>query len=152
MPDFEIRHVPHQDTAVVRRRCAPDAISAAMGEGFGAVFAAIGRAGATPAGPVFARYFSFGPDAVDFECGAVVTAPFSGDGDVQPGELGGSEAALGMHVGPYDTLHETYSALQAWMTAQGRRPASSMWEVYLTDPQQEPDPAKWRTEIYWPVW
>jgi effector-binding domain-containing protein len=35
--------------------------------------------------------------------------------------------------------------------AQGRRPASTMWEVYLTDPEEEPDPARWRTEVYWPV-
>jgi hypothetical protein len=57
MPDVETRHVPHQNTAVVRRRCAPDAISAAMGEGFSTVLAALGRAGATP-GAVFARCFS----------------------------------------------------------------------------------------------
>ena len=81
-----------------------------------------------------------------------VTAPFTGDGEVAAGELGGGEAAVGMHVGPYDTLHETYSAMQAWIVSQGRRPSSSMWEVYLTDPEQEPDPAKWQTEVYWPVW
>jgi effector-binding domain-containing protein len=57
-----------------------------------------------------------------------------------------------MHVGPYDTLHETYSAMQAWIVSQERRPSSFMWEVYLTDPEQEPDPARWQTEIYWPVW
>ena len=152
MSGFEIRAVSRQHTAVVRRRCAPDGISTAMGEGFGAVFAAVGKAGATPAGPVFSRYFSFGPEAVEFECGVVLTAPFVGDGEVQAGELGGGEAAVGMHVGPYDTLHETYSAMQAWMAEQGKRPASSMWEVYLSDPEQEPDPTKWLTEVYWPVW
>ena len=57
-----------------------------------------------------------------------------------------------MHVGPYDTLHQTYSDMQAWIVSQGRRPSSFMWEVYLTDPQMDPDPAKWRTEIYLPVW
>ncbi len=152
MSQFEIRQVPRQDTAVMRVRCRPDGIAASMGEALGKVFAAIGRAGATPAGPVFSRYFEFGAETVDFECGAVVTAPFTGEGEVSAGELGGEEAAVGMHVGPYDTLSETYSAMQAWIVSQGRRPASAMWEVYLTDPQQEPDPARWQTEIYWPVW
>ncbi len=78
MPGFEIRSVPRQDTAVIHLRCRPDAISATMGEAFGKVFAAIGQTGATPAGPVFSRYFEFGAEAVDFECGATVAAPFSG--------------------------------------------------------------------------
>lgn len=25
------------------------------------------------------------------------------------------------------------------------------WEAYITDPAEHPDPANWRTEIYWPV-
>jgi effector-binding domain-containing protein len=152
MPGFEIRSVPRQDTAVIHLRCRPDAISASMGEAFGKLFAAIGRAGAIPAGPVFSRYFEFGAEAVDFECGVAVTAPFTGEGEVAAGELGGGEAAVGVHVGPYDTLHETYSAMQTWIVSQERRPSSFMWEVYLTDPEQEPDPARWQTEIYWPVW
>jgi effector-binding domain-containing protein len=152
MPHFEIRPVPRQDTAVIHLRCRPEDISTTMGEGFGRVFAAVGKAGVVPAGPVFARYFEFGAEAVDFECGVTVTTRFPGDGDVQPGELGGGVAAVGLHIGPYDTLHQTYSQLQSWMVSQGRRPASSMWEVYLTDPEEEPDAARWRTEVYWPVW
>jgi hypothetical protein len=26
-----------------------------------------------------------------------------------------------------------------------------MWEYYLSDPAAEPDPAKWKTLIVWPV-
>ena len=151
MRQFEIREVPHQHTAVVHLHCRPEAISAAMGESFGKVFAAIGKAGAIPAGPVFARYFDFGREDVDFECGAVVAAPLPGDGEVQAGELGGGEAAVGVHTGPYDTLHETYSAMRAWIAGQGRAPSTVMWEVYLSDPEHEPDPSKWQTEVYWPV-
>lgn len=152
MSQFEIRHVPHQDTAVIHLRCRPDDISTSMGEAFGRVFAAVGQAGASPTGPVFTRYFEFGPESVDFESGVAVAAPFPGVGDVQPGELGGGEAAVGLHIGPYDSLHLTYSQMQTWIVSQGRRPASVMWEVYLTDPEEEPDPARWRTEVYWPVW
>jgi effector-binding domain-containing protein len=151
MPGFVIREVPRQHTAVVHVHCRPEAISATMGDSFGRVFAAIGKAGVPPAGPVFARYFDFGDDDVDFECGAAVEAPFPGDGEVQAGELGGGEAAVGMHTGPYDSLHETYRAMQAWIADQGRSPSKVMWEVYLSDPEHEPDPSKWQTEVYWPV-
>jgi AraC family transcriptional regulator len=151
MPAFEFRDVPYQHTAVVHVHCRPDAISDTMGQGFGTVFAAIGKNGAIPVGPVFARYFDFDADDVDFECGAVVAAPFAGVDEVTAGELGGGEAAVGMHIGPYDRLHETYEAMRAWIAEQGRTPAKVMWEVYLSDPQTEPDAARWRTEVYWPV-
>ena len=39
----------------------------------------------------------------------------------------------------------------AWLTQEKRVPGAQMWEIYLTDPAQEPDPAKWRTQICWPV-
>lgn len=41
--------------------------------------------------------------------------------------------------------------MQAWIADQGRSPSKVMWEVYLTDPEQEPDASAWRTEVYWPV-
>lgn len=151
MPGFEIRDVPIQHTAVVHAHCRPEAISATMGELFGKVFAAIGAAGAQPVGPVFARYFGLGEDEIDFECGAAVAAPFPGVGEVRAGELGGVDAAVGMHTGPYDGLHETYREMGAWIADQGRTPSRVMWEVYLTDPEQEPDPSRWQTEVYWPV-
>ncbi len=122
-----------------------------MGEAFGRVFEAVTRSGGVPAGAVFARYFSFDDDVVDFECGITVETPFSGDDEVKASELGGCDAAVALHIGSYDSLGETYDALRAWIEAQGRTPAAVMWEVYLTDPDQEPDPARTQTEVYWPV-
>jgi len=26
-----------------------------------------------------------------------------------------------------------------------------MWEYYLTDPEQQPDPATWQTKVVWPI-
>lgn len=58
---------------------------------------------------------------------------------------------MAWHVGPYDTLAETYAALMGWIGEQGRTVAGPMWEVYWTDPGTEPDPARWRTEVIIPV-
>jgi effector-binding domain-containing protein len=151
MPEFEIRHVPRHDAAVLHLTARPEAISETMGPAFGKLFESVGRSGGVPTGPVFARYFSMSEDVCDFECGVAVAAPFTGGGEVQASEIGGCEAAVGMHVGPYEELHETYAAMQAWLEAQGRKPSAVMWEVYLTDPDEVPDPAEWRTEVYWPV-
>ncbi len=49
-----------------------------------------------------------------------------------------------LHIGPYDTLSQTYGELMQWARDQGLRPGSDMWEQYLTDPGVDPDPATWR--------
>jgi hypothetical protein len=151
MTHFEIRDVPRQDTAVVPVSTAPEGIAAVMGTALGKAFSAVERAGVAIAGPPFTRYFSFGPDGVDFEAGLPVGSPIGPDGDVKPGTLGGVRAAVAMHVGPYDTLGRTYEALTRWAVDQGQLPAGAMWEHYLSDPEVEPDPSTWRTEIFMPL-
>lgn len=151
MSDYEIRFVPRQDTAVIHLRCDLAEISTVMGEAFGTVFEAVARAGGAPAGEVFARYFEWAGETIDFECGITVQSPFGGDDVVKASEIGGCEAAVAMHMGPYEELSKTYQALRTWIERQGRRPSSMMWEVYLTDPEQEPDPALWQTEVFQPV-
>jgi effector-binding domain-containing protein len=44
-----------------------------------------------------------------------------------------------------------WKALDAWVASQGRTAAPSLWEVYLTDPRAQPDPATWRTELDRPL-
>jgi effector-binding domain-containing protein len=39
----------------------------------------------------------------------------------------------------------------AWLAEHGHRLAGGMWEYYLSDQAQEPDPATWRTEIVCPI-
>lgn len=56
-----------------------------------------------------------------------------------------------MHAGAYDQLQETYAAMEKWIGEQGLSTAGAPWEVYVTDPGDYPDPADWRTEVFWPV-
>ena len=150
MSQFEFRSVPRQHTAVVVVTTPTARISEAMGQAFGTVFAAVGRLGATPVGPAMCRYTAYTEESVTFEAGVPVAEPFPGDGDVVGSEIGGVEAAVAVHVGPYDTLAQTYGALTAWIESRGRRPGSVMWELYLNDPDTTP-PDQLRTEIFWPA-
>jgi effector-binding domain-containing protein len=151
MAEFAFRSIPRQDTAVVRVTTDPQGIGTAMGEALPRAFAAVATAGGHPAGPPFTKYTAYSETSVEFETGVPVAAPFAASGDVVPGELGGCDAAVGMHVGPYDTIGRTYGELQAWIEARGRKPSAVMWEHYLTDPEAQPDPSTWRTEVVWPV-
>ena len=71
--------------------------------------------------------------------------------EVASGALPDTDAYEAIHTGPYDTLGSTYDAIKKSMEADGASPADSMWEYYLTDPEQQPDPATWQTRVVWPV-
>lgn len=151
MPDIEIRSIPRQHTAAIRISSPTEQIAEAMSGAFPKLYEAITAAGAVPAGPPLARYFSFGGPVIEFECAAPVANPFTAEGEVEPGEIGGGEAAVTMHVGPYDTIGETWESMAEWVKQQGREMVGPGWESYLTDPGAEPDPAKWMTEVFMPV-
>ena len=150
MPSYEIRFIPGQGAAVVSVSTTPANIGESMGTALAQAFQAVADSGAVPAGPPFARYFSFG-ETIEYEAGLPLTAPFKAGAEVRASHIGGGEAAVAMHVGPYDTIEQTYVALTAWLEDQGRTPAGPMWESYLTSPDEEPDPAKWLTEVHVPV-
>jgi len=147
--EIEIHDVHPVEAAVVRVEVPVDRISEAMGAAFREVGAALEQAGVGIAGEPFARYLSFGPDRIVAEVGYPVLRPAPAMGHVYPTTLAGGAVASAIHVGPYDTLVDTYARMEAWFAATGRTPADTMWEVYLTPP--EGDPATWRTEICWPV-
>jgi effector-binding domain-containing protein len=54
-------------------------------------------------------------------------------------------------VGGEATLHNAYLLLQSFVESSGRQPAGPPREIYLTDPAEEPDETKWRTEVQWPL-
>ena len=90
-------------------------------------------------------------DKIDMECGMPVASPIQGEGRIKAGQLPASRVATVIHMGPYEGLPGTWSALTQWISSQSLTPASPPWEVYVTDPGAEPDQSKWRTEIFFPV-
>jgi effector-binding domain-containing protein len=55
------------------------------------------------------------------------------------------------HVGPYDQLGPTYAAIGRWIEEHHRARADAVREVYLTSPQEVPDPAAWVTLVVQPL-
>jgi AraC family transcriptional regulator len=111
----------------------------------------LASSGLQAVGQPLARYYRYDRDVVELDAGIRVTPGGEGNGVVAVKELPGGDVALGVHVGPYTKLKETYDALAAWLAQQGRTPREAPWEVYVTDPAAEPDSSRWQTEIYWPV-
>lgn len=150
MTDFEIRPTTQQHTAAIKMTRSVSQIGAAMSEAFPRIHHAVVSAGMEPAGMPLARYYDFGEESTTFECAIPVPSPFAAAGGVEPGVVGGGKAAFALHVGPYETIGETWAAIMAWVQEQGRAPAGPTWEVYIDDPQKvAPDQLK--TELYVPL-
>ena len=153
MPPLSIdrRELTPQPILFVRMRAARDELSRAIGEGAGKVFMYAQQAGLALTGHPFTRYPSSGPGLLSIEVGFPLAAGAPGEGEIEAGTFEGGPAVVAVHGGTYDALGETYTAMERWMEQNGLRPAGAPWERYITDPAAHPDPADWRTEVYWPV-
>ena len=116
--------------------------------GFPELFGWLGEHGVEPAGPIFIRYSA---DSDDIELGVPVAPGVAGDERVRAGELPAGRWATFVHVGPYRSETEPDLAagratLEAWADAQGLARGDYV-EHYVKGPVEEPDHARWETEL-----
>ncbi len=107
--------------------------------------------GAAMAGPPFSRFLRVDGDTIDLEAGIPVKDKIKSSGRVLASELPGGRAVSTWHVGDYSRLTECHAALREWLKSHDFRQRGGFWEIYWTDPGIEPDPARWRTQILWPI-
>ena len=151
MPSIERQELQPQHALIVRRRVARSEIAATIAESLGKTFPYALQNGLAIAGRPFVRYSDVGPGLMTMETGTPLAAPAPGAGEIEAITLPGGPAAVAVHMGPYDQLQDTYVAMERWMQAHGVRAAGAPWESYITDPVEHPDPANWRTDVFWPI-
>jgi effector-binding domain-containing protein len=55
------------------------------------------------------------------------------------------------YYGPYEGTSAAHAALDKFIRENSYTITGNPWETYVTDPAEEPDPASWLTEVYYPV-
>lgn len=115
---------------------------------FSSVAAAAAGAGAVLVGPAYAEYFGMPTDVVDVEIGFGVDRVVEIPG-VTVTQRPAMAAAVGTHVGPYDTLSDSYAELMPWLEEQQVELTGSMFEFYLSEPDE--DPATTVTRLVFPL-
>jgi AraC family transcriptional regulator len=151
MLSIERRELTPQPALIIRCRTSRGDLQTAIGNSLGGVFGHCQKVGLPLEGRPFVRYLSTGPGLWTIEGGKPLAAPASGEGAIEAVTLPGGPAVVAMHGGLYDQLNETYVAMERWMEANGVRPGGAPWESYITSPAEHPNPADWRTEVYWPI-
>jgi effector-binding domain-containing protein len=143
--EVELHELAPTPAAVIRKTVAWSEITSTVSQIFSAVSAYLKRVGAEP-DAAFGRYNPQG-ERIAMEVGFTIDRPVQGEGEIVATSLPGGEAAVCLHVGPYDTVSEAYAALTAWIKEQGREQAGAPWEVYTTPPEEQPPV----TEVVFPL-
>jgi len=139
-----------QPTAVAATTLDVPQIGPWLATTYHSVFSFLTSHGLSPAGPAFARYHRLGEDRFEIEAGFPVGEAIQGEGEIHASSLPGGMFATTVHVGPYEAMEPAYEAVASWVEDQDGERTGDPWEVYFSDPQEEPDPARWRTEIVQP--
>lgn len=149
--EIEIKDVPDRYVVTIRTTTTPDKLGETFQDVLPEVDAQIIEAGQRPTGPAFAIYHEYREDHVDMEAGFPVGEPIPTEGRVEGRELPATFAAVTFHHGPYEGLPAAYTAVQAWIDANGRAAAGPPWEVYWTGPMDGTDSSTWNTEVGLPI-
>jgi effector-binding domain-containing protein len=140
-----------QDTAVIRLTIPRAEIQRVMGPAIGEVMQTVAAQGIGLAGPVFSYHFRMDPAVFDFEVGVPVASPVKPAGRVTASQLPAATVARTVYHGPYEGLGDAWGEFGKWLASRGHKPASNLWECYVTGPESGPDSSKWRTELNRPL-
>jgi effector-binding domain-containing protein len=151
-PIVEIRDMPAVKIVSIRETIELAEIGQKMGEMYGKLLKLIEKEQLEMIDVPIAIYHQFDGVTTDIECGIPVNALTENTGDTfESKEIPASDYVHADHFGDYMKLEKTHSFIQEWMNKRQIDMAGGPIERYFTDPQNEPDTAKWHTSVYYPI-
>jgi DNA-binding transcriptional MerR regulator len=151
-----VRDEPGFHTLAVRGEVPESRFAEWLGEAYATLSALCEHAGIAPAGPVGALYPGIIEDeaAEPIEAYVPIGAPAplpASRGPVVLSEVPAARVAVLVHVGPYETLGDTYRRLGIWVAHHARPSDLPVREIYLVSYEETADTDRFRTEIHWPI-
>ncbi|GAB91935.1 GyrI-like domain-containing protein [Gordonia rhizosphera] len=143
-----IHTLPAWTAAGIRAVVPMSELPTVFPETFDKVARLVTAAGGMVVGPAYARYFGMPTDVVDMEIGFGIAAPVESEELVVTAHPT-RRAVIATHIGPYDTLAESYEKLMPWLESQDLDLDDSMFEFYDTGP--EVPPADTVTRLVFPL-
>jgi effector-binding domain-containing protein len=137
MTEPQIEQRAEQPYAGIRETVTMETLPSAVDRGFPALFGGLAERGAQPAGPPFIRYLRTGEE-MEIELGVPVA-----DGEHV---LPAGRWLVAVHMGHFSGLRAAHGELQEWAREHGIE-WTEFAERYITDPREEPDSARWETEL-----
>ena len=153
----KIEERAEQPYVAIRAQATMQELGIVIPQGIGELFAWLGKQGIAPAGAPFVRYLVIDMEALlEIEVGVPVASTLSGDGRILAGVLPAGRYAALIYTGIDNGIQANWTLLKwgaeqglAWDTwaAQNGDGWGARYESFLTNPDEEPDRAKWETEV-----
>lgn len=129
-------------------------MGAFFGTNFGKVAQAVGQAGLKLGGAPTGLFYEW--DEANKRADLMAAMPVVADSTVKVAgctlvTVPAGKALMVAYRGNYEGTGEAHAAIDDMMKAKGLVLRAAVIEQYITDPTQEPDTAKWVTNIYYPV-
>ena len=152
MPGVEIREIDPMTVLCLERRGPLSELPSAFAD----LWAALAAADLQPAGPFTTTYLDaetpFDPSDVSYKvCVAVPPGEADVDLPAYVETWPPCRVAVYIHHGPYADLRMAYEILVRWVSDNGYIITGPPREIYLTGPHSTDDPARYVTEIHFPV-
>jgi len=124
-----------------------------FGQRFGAIGQYLDEDMANMTSAPFAIYHEWDDEnqRAKVEVAIAATSDKPGNERIKKGNTYNGTVVKGIYMGPYDGTADMHMAIDEYMVNNNYEMAGSPWESYVTDPAEEPDTAKWVTEVYYPV-
>jgi len=148
-PEVELVAVEAVTTAVVKGTVAAKDLTDFFDSSFGVLGAVLDHQPVAAAGPAFARYQGPVGETAVLEVGFPTDRAIEPEGSAEAGTLPAGRVARMVHAGSFDGLSGAWQRLESWIGEQGLTSSGVLWEVYVTEPSPDMDPADLRTELNW---
>ncbi|MEX2379153.1 MAG: GyrI-like domain-containing protein, partial [Vicingaceae bacterium] len=149
---IETVNFEEKDYLTFRDRISFSEMQAFFSENLGAIFQLLSENPATEiAGPASGIYYDWDEANGEAELAAAVPFTITEEVDFEKYEVVtlGGEALKIAYYGAYEKLNEPHEAIHAYLEEKDLPMSHTVLEEYVTDPGQEPDTAKWLTNIYY---
>lgn len=150
--EIRVETLKSQRALATKTKVAMEEMDTKMEECFDKVNETIQKYNLQMTGAPFAIWHEWNEDGEStMECGIPVSKPVKITGDVRVISTYRGKVVTALHAGSYETSGNTWEALDKYIEENNLEVNGAPWEVYLADPSNEPDPEKYRTQIYYPV-
>jgi effector-binding domain-containing protein len=142
-----ILHIREQLAAVIHLTIRWDEIEHIMEPGLHELIAAVSAQGIGPTGPWSNHHLRMRPDVADIEICVPVSMPVVPVGRVEGRNRPARTIVRTVYHGAYQGLGLAWRDFNAWISARRYQAAPDFQECYVIGPDENPDPAAWRTEL-----
>ncbi len=149
--DIENKDLAAQPIVFIQRQVPQTQLQALFAECFPKLYGHCMANGIEMAGQPIARYVAIGTGKWTVDCAIPIAAAAQSEGEIEAGTLQAGPTAVATHQGEYDTLPESYAVIEEWVQQNGWKNNGPIWECYVTSPAEHPNPADWKTGIFWPI-